>query len=630
MAAALAALACLAAWGAAPAGAIPPGPVVAVATTGGQTWSVDSSGGVVGHSGAAHHGSATPLDLVSPIVGMAATPGGHGYWLAAGDGGVFTYGNATFRGSAGGLPLVSPIVGMAATPTGQGYWLAAADGGVFTYGDAPFFGSMGGIALDAPVVGMAATASGRGYWLVAADGGVFTFGDARFHGSAGGLPLISPVVGMAATPSGGGYWLVAADGGVFTFGRAAWAGSLGNQPIPSPIAGMAASGESGYVLVDRAGRVTPFGQAPSPGPRAAGHNISGYVVVDAGRLADGVSVRTYRRADQVVTTVEVAPGAPVAIDTVTAAPGGVLAPGGGRGETTSSMCRRARCIAAVNGDFFDLDDREPYGGLIIGGELWRTSRPFHSQLQLSDDGRLRAADTAWPLRVVGPAGLPVPVDALNRRPEANQIAAFTARAGSATPAVTPAAGEEVKQLVARFETVGGLTLNGSRPLQAVQLRNGGAPVGLGSDAIVFVGRGVGARRLADLWAQVNQFGSTALRLDTGGDPALDESVGGAPILEQRIVAAGGYAAEEGPNPRTAVGQRSNGTLVMAVVDGRRSDRAGMTVMQLTDLMRRLGAVESINLDGGGSSTLVTHGAVRNVPSDGPERRVSNALVVRVG
>jgi hypothetical protein len=293
------------------------------------------------------------------------------------------------------------------------------------------------------------------------------------------------------------------------------------------------------------------------------------------------------------------------------------------------MCRRAACIAAVNGDFFDLDDREPYGGLIVGGELWRTSRPFHSQLQLFDDGHLRAADATWPIRVVGPDGLARPVDALNRRPEANQVAAFTARAGSATPAIAPATpGEEIVQLVARLETAGGLTLDGRRTLRAVQLRNGGAPAGLGADAVVFVGRGVGARRLADLWAQVDRLGSTVLQLDMGGDPALDDSVGGAPILEQRVVAAGGYAAEEGPNPRTAVGQRRDGTLVMAVVDGRRPDRAGMTVPQLTDLMHRLGAVESINLDGGGSSTLVTHGAVRNAPSDGAERRVSNAVVVR--
>jgi hypothetical protein len=224
-----------------------------------------------------------------------------------------------------------------------------------------------------------------------------------------------------------------------------------------------------------------------------------------------------------------------------------------------------------------------------------------------------------------------PVDALNRRPEANQIAAFTARAGSATPAIAPATpGEEVVQLIARFDTTGGLTLGGNRPAQAVQLRNGGAPTALGADAVVLIGRGVGARRLVDLWNQVDRLGSTALRLDIGGDPAIDESVGGAPILVERVVAAGGYAAEEGANPRTAVGQRSNGTLVLAVVDGRRPDRAGMTLPQLTDLMRRLGAVESINLDGGGSSTLVTHGAVRNVPSDGAERRVTNAVVVRAG
>ena len=609
----------------APAGAVPAGPVVGVDTSPAGTWMVDTTGGVVALAGSLHHGSATRLDLVSGVVDVAAQPSGGGYWLAAADGGVFAYGGAGFHGSAGGLPLVSPVVGMATTPSGRGYWLVAADGGVFTYGDAAFLGSMGATPLVSPVVGMAATPSGRGYWLVAADGGVFSFGDARFHGSAGGLPLVSPVVGMAGTPSGGGYWLVAADGGIFTFGRAAFVGSLGGQPIPAAITGLAASGENGYVLTDRAGRTTAFGTATDPGDRTSGRILQGFTVVDSGRLAPGVYIRTYRAPDQVVTTVEVAAGSGFGLDLVPA-PGGVLAPGGGRGATTSELCGAVGCVAGVNGDFFDLDDHEPFGGVVIGGEVWRSPRSFHAQLNVFDDGTVVAQNASWPVRVLGPDGTTRPVDVVNRRPDVDQIAVFSSRAGDRTPTIAGGPGEQVVRLATRLSSPGRLELLTDRDLQAVAFGTGGAATPLGPGSIVFVGRGLGALRLRDLWQQIQESPSGPLRLDLGGDATIDHSVGGAPILAERPLATA-TAAEEGLHPRTAVGQRRDGSVVLAVVDGRRPGRAGMELPRLASLMSELGTVASINLDGGGSSTLVARGSVRNVPSDGAERRVANALVV---
>jgi hypothetical protein len=56
----------------------------------------------------------------------------------------------------------------------------------------------------------------------------------------------------------------------------------------------------------------------------------------------------------------------------------------------------------------------------------------------------------------------------------------------------------------------------------------------------------------------------------------------------------------------------------------------MTMPELARLFQRLGAVDAINLDGGGSATMWLNGMVANRPSDGTERPVSNALVVLPG
>jgi hypothetical protein len=53
----------------------------------------------------------------------------------------------------------------------------------------------------------------------------------------------------------------------------------------------------------------------------------------------------------------------------------------------------------------------------------------------------------------------------------------------------------------------------------------------------------------------------------------------------------------------------------------------MTLNELAQELLALGAVQAINLDGGGSSTMVTRGAIRNSPSDGRERPVSDGILI---
>ena len=80
---------------------------------------------------------------------------------------------------------------------------------------------------------------------------------------------------------------------------------------------------------------------------------------------------------------------------------------------------------------------------------------------------------------------------------------------------------------------------------------------------------------------------------------------------------------------TPVGvSRDGNTMLLVTVDGRSTRSVGMTLVELATLMRRLGAWQAMNFDGGGSTTMVIGGAVVNVPSDSAgERAVGNALFV---
>ncbi len=80
------------------------------------------------------------------------------------------------------------------------------------------------------------------------------------------------------------------------------------------------------------------------------------------------------------------------------------------------------------------------------------------------------------------------------------------------------------------------------------------------------------------------------------------------------------------HPRTAVGADKTGRyFYMVVVDGRRTKRQGMSTSTLADCLIALGAYNGVNMDGGGSSTMVVGGKVKNSPSDGSERSVRTHL-----
>ena len=81
------------------------------------------------------------------------------------------------------------------------------------------------------------------------------------------------------------------------------------------------------------------------------------------------------------------------------------------------------------------------------------------------------------------------------------------------------------------------------------------------------------------------------------------------------------------HPRTAAGRTTDGALILMVVDGRQPESRGVSLEELATLMLEVGAVEAINLDGGGSSTLVVNGVLVNRPQGRTdEREVMSALV----
>ena len=87
----------------------------------------------------------------------------------------------------------------------------------------------------------------------------------------------------------------------------------------------------------------------------------------------------------------------------------------------------------------------------------------------------------------------------------------------------------------------------------------------------------------------------------------------------------------GVNPRTAIGQRADGALLLLVLDGRSISTLGASMRDICDVMLEYGAVNAGNLDGGSSSLMVYDGEIINNCSSvvGP-RRIPTAFIVLEG
>jgi hypothetical protein len=168
----------------------------------------------------------------------------------------------------------------------------------------------------------------------------------------------------------------------------------------------------------------------------------------------------------------------------------------------------------------------------------------------------------------------------------------------------------------------------------------GATAAIPADGVVLV---VGPRAPAALRARAAALrpGTDTVRVARALAPvAPRQVVGGLPMLMRDgaidpQVDSSGAAGFRGPNPRTAVGVGADGRrLLLVTIDGRQAGySAGTTLRETAELLRALGARDAINLDGGGSTTMVVRDAaggfrIANRPSDAAgERPVANALAV---
>lgn len=269
-------------------------------------------------------------------------------------------------------------------------------------------------------------------------------------------------------------------------------------------------------------------------------------------------------------------------------------------------------VLAVNGDFFGTRSGGVYtsGPMVSEGSFVRAAQS--GRVVLGIDGKLRSwAGPAQTLDLYARArdGNTHPLVAVNDGVGLDQLALYNAYKGSSVSVPSDGCAAVYAPRKAGATTPRAF---------ACGARN----VRLALGEFVLLGRGTAADWLLS-------YSAEPLAIESSFSlPDVQFAVGGSHVLISEGEATDASGLAGAAHPRTAIGVDGDGYLYLTVVDGRSGESAGMTLVELQSYLSRFDLVSAINLDGGGSSTLVLKGAVMNTPSDGNERAVAGIVAVQ--
>ena len=316
-------------------------------------------------------------------------------------------------------------------------------------------------------------------------------------------------------------------------------------------------------------------------------------------------------------------------------------------ETVSSMAARYGALAAVNSGYFRTTGThrgDSAGVGVLNGRLW--SEPYNARAAMglierngkqevifghlkfeghvvtgaSVGGHGRLARATRKMRVAQPKHV---ISGLNRPRGENELIVFTPEFHRTT--LTDPGGLEI--IVRR-----------GRVVQVSDL--------VGSSVIPADGFVISVSGTTREWARTNLRRGTQVSLNLNLSPLAAEQtgswkqatsiVGGGPqLIRNGRVEITNTAEKILPSfvsnlhPRTAIARLKSGQILLVTVDGRQPGvSVGMSLVMLADLLLEFGAIEAINLDGGGSTAMVIKNKLVNKPSDASgERPVSDAILI---
>ncbi len=328
-------------------------------------------------------------------------------------------------------------------------------------------------------------------------------------------------------------------------------------------------------------------------------------------------------------------------------------------ETTSALSRASGATAAVNAGYFVLDPAsgapgDPAGIGVYGGDVLSESVDRRPALVLRASARRSQVERlSWVGSIRGADGQRLRLDGINRVPglirncggtggdlpterarhddtctDEAELVAFTSEFGTNTPKGLglEAVLDRRQRVVMLRSPRGGSLPAGYRAVQAT-----GSLVD-DLEAAAVIGRPLNITSEVRGERSRTRIRGPGVSVVNGGPELVRD--GRLHITPRRD----GFVRPDDPsfyygfsakrNPRTLAGVDAAGRTLLVTADGRSTSSLGLSIVETGAVAKALGMREALNLDGGGSTTMVAGGAVTNQPSDlTGERPVGDALLV---
>lgn len=284
-------------------------------------------------------------------------------------------------------------------------------------------------------------------------------------------------------------------------------------------------------------------------------------------------------------------------------------------KSVSALAAKVGAVAAVNGDFFDIGDTGAPLGVGKDREKGLRHAPqagWNSSFWVDADGHPYIGQLPYKGKLKQHPKLKF---SNHNSPsiQADGIGVFDKAWGPTQGSSVTAGQKRVREVVVRGGVV---RSNRTKLSENYKIKGKG---------LVFVARGSATKMLKKV-----RVGEKATLVESVRPNPVAAISGDRPLITNGVRVV---VDDRQMHPRTAIGIDNDlGRVLILVIDGRQLFSRGYTMVELANMMASFGAENALNLDGGGSSTMVGHTVtgqfgVLNSPSDGQERLVPNGIGV---
>ena len=259
----------------------------------------------------------------------------------------------------------------------------------------------------------------------------------------------------------------------------------------------------------------------------------------------------------------------------------------------SSIAKREKAIVAINGGYFKPQTGVPLGTLMIDGKIY--TGPIYDRVAMGifEDSYEMARVKLKATLDTNIGG--IKIDNVNQpRMLSTHTIVYTRDWGKISPP-TPKYGT---QLVINKGKLVGVSENSTE---------------IPKDGFVVIGpikdlEPIFKAKKFKLDLKINPEWQNVNHIISGGPYLVKSNEVFVDMTAQKLNAIGGR------NPRTAIGYTKDNNIIMLTADGREGSSIGLTLMELANIMKDLGCVNAMNLDGGGSTVMFVNGKIVNKPA----------------